>query len=84
MVLANNACKIKKTHALASWLHGVVFRTAMLARRRATVRRRHEKARSELSQPTAKTDEGWKELLNLLDDLRGADVVVVNDGGRMQ
>jgi RNA polymerase sigma factor (sigma-70 family) len=42
LTLARKAASIRKGQALASWLHGVAFRTAMNLKRRTLRRRRHE------------------------------------------
>jgi RNA polymerase sigma-70 factor (ECF subfamily) len=39
VILARHAYSIRKAEALASWLHGVAFRTAMMAKRSVAIRR---------------------------------------------
>jgi RNA polymerase sigma factor (sigma-70 family) len=67
LVLATKAGSIRKTHSLASWLHGVALRTAMLAKRRAATQRSHEKARSTMAKKTAEGETAFTELLAVLD-----------------
>ncbi len=42
LILARNSGSIRKPEAVADWLYGVAYRTAMAAKRRAARRRKHE------------------------------------------
>jgi RNA polymerase sigma factor (sigma-70 family) len=67
LVLARRAAAIRKTASLASWLHGVAYRTALQARKAAFRRHRHEaKAPSPPPSDPALTA-AWRELAALLD-----------------
>ena len=67
LVLATKARSVKKRSSLASWLHGVAYRTAMLAKRRAAAQRSHEKARTILARSHCESEVAWRELLAILD-----------------
>jgi RNA polymerase sigma factor (sigma-70 family) len=67
LVLANRAETIKKADSLANWLHGVAYRTALLAKRKLAARRAHERSRQAMRQTTSTTEAAWKELLAVLD-----------------
>ncbi|HEV8059964.1 MAG TPA: sigma-70 family RNA polymerase sigma factor, partial [Gemmataceae bacterium] len=66
LVLAQNAGSIRKRVALAEWLHGVAYRTAMKAKRTAARRRNHE-ARLQPRAPTAVAAPSWDDVQNVLD-----------------
>jgi RNA polymerase sigma factor (sigma-70 family) len=69
LVLAQKATSIRKTEALASWLHGVAHRVALRARRDAGRRRAHErevKAMPAKNDPRREPD--WIEVQAALDE----------------
>ncbi|HLJ93822.1 MAG TPA: RNA polymerase sigma factor, partial [Gemmataceae bacterium] len=68
LVLARNAGSIRKPEALASWLHGVAYRTAMNARKAAIRRRTHEGKAKTLPSPNPPWDIAWKEVQSILDE----------------
>jgi RNA polymerase sigma factor (sigma-70 family) len=67
LVLARNARSIHKREALAGWLHGVAYRTAMKARRGAA-RRRALEARLRQRKPSAAASPTWNEVQSVLDE----------------
>jgi RNA polymerase sigma-70 factor (ECF subfamily) len=87
LVLARNARSIHKREALAGWLHGVAYRTAMKARRSAARRRNHE-ARLPEPMPLSTESPTWNEVQTVLDEeiqrlpmsLRSAFVLCVMQG----
>src|SRR5215469_281744 len=67
LVLARNAGSIRKREAVASWLHGVAYRTAMKAKRSAARRRDHEARLRAAAQPAA-PGPTWDEVQAVLDE----------------
>jgi RNA polymerase sigma factor (sigma-70 family) len=66
LVLAQHTTAIRRAEALASWLHGVAYRTALKAKRSAARRRKHE---ARLRPPTPpRADPTWKEVRSVLDE----------------
>jgi RNA polymerase sigma factor (sigma-70 family) len=67
LVLARNTESIRKRQALASWLYGVAYRTAMKAKRGAARRRNHE-ARLQERRPAAAPSPSWDDVQAVLDE----------------
>src|SRR5438270_2501954 len=66
LVLARHTEAIRKREALASWLYGVAYRTAMKAKRSAARRRNHE-ARLRDRTPPATPSPTWNDVQAVLD-----------------
>src|SRR5947209_8861458 len=64
LVLARNIGTIRKREALAEWLHGVAYRTAMAAKRSAARRRNHEARLT----PQAAANATWDDVQSVLDE----------------
>jgi RNA polymerase sigma factor (sigma-70 family) len=67
LVLARGARSVRRGEAVASWLHGVAYRTAMKAKRSAARRRDHE-ARRRAAAPPAAPGPTWDEVQAALDE----------------
>jgi RNA polymerase sigma factor (sigma-70 family) len=66
LVLARNTAAIRRREALADWLHGVAYRTAMKAKRGAARRRNHEaRAGAVAPRPASPT---WDDVQAVLDE----------------
>jgi RNA polymerase sigma factor (sigma-70 family) len=67
VVLAQQSSSIRKPEALAEWLHGVAYRTAMEAKRKAARRRKHE-ARLRTLPPKTAANQTWDDVQAILDE----------------
>jgi RNA polymerase sigma factor (sigma-70 family) len=67
LVLAQCAESIRKREALANWLHGVAYRTAMKAKRSAARRRNHEARLREQTSPNVDRPT-WDDVQAVLDE----------------
>jgi RNA polymerase sigma factor (sigma-70 family) len=66
LVLARSASSIRQREAVAGWLHGVAYRTAMKARRGAARRRNHEVQSVGRTPPSASPT--WDDVQAVLDE----------------
>jgi RNA polymerase sigma factor (sigma-70 family) len=71
LVLARQGHTIRKRTSLASWLHGVAYRTALEAREGFARRRKHETRASLATRPALPDETTWKELRAVLDEELG-------------
>src|SRR5437762_8494235 len=67
LVLARNSGTIRHRQALAGWLHGVAYRTAMKAKRSAARRRNHEAGLPAVA-PQATASPTWDDVQAVLDE----------------
>src|SRR5215469_16438467 len=67
LVLAKKAASLRKTEALASWLHGVAHRVALRARRDAGRRRTHERGAEPMTAKADTREVEWHEVQAALD-----------------
>jgi RNA polymerase sigma factor (sigma-70 family) len=68
LVLARKAGSVRKTEALASWLHGVAHRVALRARRDAARRRSHEREAQPMHAKSGTGEADWREVQAALDE----------------
>jgi DNA-directed RNA polymerase specialized sigma24 family protein len=68
VILARQASSIRQADALASWLHGVAFRTAMMAKRSVAIRRAHEREVMRMRHETVASAVDARELQALVDE----------------
>jgi RNA polymerase sigma factor (sigma-70 family) len=68
LVLARRAASIRRRASVGSWLYGVARRVAHKARRGDARRRRHERRAAEGRPRQSAPDEGWAEMLAVLDE----------------
>jgi RNA polymerase sigma factor (sigma-70 family) len=67
LVLARKGAALRARDLVGNWLHGVAYRTALRAKAMTARRQAHERRARELARPQAPADDGWQELLPLLD-----------------
>jgi RNA polymerase sigma factor (sigma-70 family) len=68
LVLARHAAAVRKKEALAGWLHGVAYRTALQARRTAARRRHHEARAEAMTQTHPSGGATWSDIQPVLDE----------------
>jgi RNA polymerase sigma factor (sigma-70 family) len=68
LVLAQNAVALRNKASLASWLHGIAYRTAMKAKQSAVRRRKYEGQTFSRSPADPADELSWREVRTLLDE----------------
>jgi RNA polymerase sigma factor (sigma-70 family) len=68
LVLARKAASLRKRTALASWLHGIAYRTALKAKQSAARRRKYEAQASPQPVDNPSSELLWREVQTLLDE----------------
>jgi RNA polymerase sigma factor (sigma-70 family) len=68
LVLARRAASIRRRESVSSWLYGVAQRVAHKAKRSDARRRHHERRAAEGRPRQSNPDNGWAELLAVLDE----------------
>jgi RNA polymerase sigma factor (sigma-70 family) len=68
LVLVHKARSLQQPNLLASWLHGVAYRTAQHARVGAARRHHHEREAASMAQAAADPDTFWHEMRESLDE----------------
>jgi RNA polymerase sigma factor (sigma-70 family) len=68
LVLARNAAALRNKTALASWLHGTAYRTALKAKQTTARRRKHEGQATPRTSADPSGELLWREVRTLLDE----------------
>ena len=68
LVLVRHAATIRKRESLASWLHGVAYRTALTARRAAARRRQQEERLQTMARTKSTSELGWQDVEGALQE----------------
>ncbi len=68
LILAQNAAALRNKTSLASWLHGIAYRTAMKAKQAAARRRKYERQTLSQSSTDPADELSWREMRVLLDE----------------
>jgi RNA polymerase sigma factor (sigma-70 family) len=68
LVLAQSSGMIRRPQALAGWLHGVAYRTAMKAKRSAARRRNHEPQLRDRRTDLKSVPPTWDDVQTILDE----------------